>query len=274
MQELLRWYEKKGRDLPWRKTTDPYLITVSEFMLQQTQVSRVLPKFEVWRKRFPDWNSLAKAPRQEVLAYWSGLGYNSRAARLHTLAKVVVDSGFPDAEEELKKLPGIGPYTAGAIRAFAYDLPGNFVDVNVERVFFRLYFKKIVSTKKITEKLHDLQQKHSPRELANALMDLGSFFCTVKNPSCEECPLRKECQTRGELPQEKELREKKKQSSFKNSNRWWRGQILKLLTRGKSSKKELLAIDKNHEEAILKALEQLKKEELIEGEQLIQIKDV
>lgn len=262
MKELLEWYEQEGRDLPWRKTTDPYLITVSEFMLQQTQVPRVIPKFEAWSKRFPDWESLAQGSRQEVLSYWSGLGYNSRAARLHTLAKVVVDSGFPDSEEELQKLPGIGPYTAGAIRAFAYDKPGNFIDVNVKRILSRYYANEDVESVLIR-----LQKNYSPRRLANALMDLGSICST--RPQCNICPLFSNCKTRGKHPDEKTAR----QSSFKNSNRWWRGKILKKLTQGSCSKEQLLAIDNDHKEAILKAIEQLKKEELIEGENAFQIKD-
>lgn len=269
MDNLLEWYEQEGRDLPWRQTTDPYLITVSEFMLQQTQVSRVIPKFEAWRTQFPYWNSLASASRQEVLRLWSGLGYNSRAARLHTLAKVVVDSGFPESEEELQKLPGIGPYTAGAIRAFAYDEPGNFIDVNVKRILTRYYFTKnqTPSREQIENKLKELQKKHSPRQLANALMDLGSI-CSTK-PRCNDCPLFDECKTRGKHPEEKTV----KQASFKHSNRWWRGKILKRLTQGKSTKEELLAIDNNHKEAILAALEQLKKEGLVEGEKQLRIKD-
>jgi len=269
MKKLLDWYDQEGRDLPWRKTTDPYLITVSEFMLQQTQVPRVIPKFLAWHERFPDWKTLANASRQEVLSYWSGLGYNSRAARLHTLAKLVVDSGFPQSEEELQKLPGIGPYTAGAIRAFAYDEPGNFLDVNVKRILARYYFtkKQKPNLKLLEEKLLVLQKRYSPRKLANALMDLGSI-CSTK-PACAECPLFTDCKTRGKRPEETTT----KQATFKNSNRWWRGKILKALTQGARKKEELLTIDSYHKKAILAALEQLKKEELIEGTTTIRIKD-
>ncbi len=269
VKKLLDWYEKEGRDLPWRKTQNPYFIVVSEFMLQQTQVSRVIKKYESWIKRFPNWDLLAQASRQEVLFYWSGLGYNSRAARLHTLAKVVVETGLPDSEEELQKLPGIGPYTAGAICAFAYDKPGNFVDVNVERVIKRYYFpkNKLVSRKETEQKLELLQHKHSPRHLANALMDFGSI-CSA-NPHCDICPLFSECESKGRRPDEKII----KQSTFKNSNRWWRGKILKKLTEKSSTKQEIITIDDNYKNEILIALEQLKKEGLIEGEQHIRIKD-
>jgi A/G-specific adenine glycosylase len=271
MQKLIAWYRKHGRNLPWRKTTSPYKIVVSEIMLQQTQVDRVISKYEKWLRLFPTWKKLATASKVDVLKAWSGLGYNSRAIRLQLLAQVAGNK-FPQTEEELKKLPGIGPYTAGAVMAFAFDKPGNFMDVNVERVLKRYLYTKRQTPKDLVGDLYDLQEEHSPRELGNALMDLGSLFCTASRPKCDSCPLFDSCKSKGERPEEEKIRIKKRQSTFLHSNRWWRGQILKLLTNAPHTSQELFKqIPGNEEKTFQEALNQLKKEGLIVGEEKISI---
>jgi A/G-specific adenine glycosylase len=233
---LMTWYAKNGRhDLPWRKTRDPYRVLVSELMLQQTQVPRVAPKYEAFLAQFPTIDHLAKATRTDVLRAWQGLGYNGRAVRLHALAKLVAESGsrLPRTEEELRKLPGIGPYTAGAIMIFAYEKNAKSVDVNVERVLRRLFFspKERPERKALELLAHEMiAESGKPHDWQSALMDFGSAICTAKKPACERCPVREACKSKGVRPDE--IRDKPKQSKFEGSNRWWRGQILRLLLQG------------------------------------------
>jgi A/G-specific adenine glycosylase len=241
---LLEWYEGNGRhDLPWRRDQDPYHVLVSELMLQQTQVPRVIPKYEAFLQKFPDVHALAKAPRAEVLRAWQGLGYNSRALRLHALAQHISErkGDFPKERDALLALPGIGPYTAGAIRIFAFDEPDLSVDVNVRRVLTRVAYPTTVtpSKKEVDELALDLiARSEDPHAWHSALMDLGSTICTAKSPSCSVCPLLRECKSKGARPDE--IRSQPKQSKFHGSNRWWRGRVLRALLDGKSmSGKEL-----------------------------------
>jgi len=273
-RKLLTWYARHKRDLPWRTTTDPYAILISEVMLQQTQVERVVPKYEAWLKAFPHWEALARASRTDVLRAWSGLGYNRRAVRLHALAQLVVEEHggrLPTTEANLRKLPGIGPYTAGALMAFAHDKPGACIDVNVARVVKRYTFqpKQAVSKNEVEEALLNLYSKRV-RDFANALMDFGSTVCTATDPRCEECPLRAACQSKGERPEEAALRTKRRQSPFLHSNRWWRGQILKAVNRGVECEADELyrAIVAMHchrdKRAFKKALRELEEERLVD----------
>ena len=269
--ELLTWYKDNKRTLPWRKTTNPYYILVSETMLQQTQAERVIKKYLSWTTRYPTLQSLAKAPRQEVLAEWSGLGYNSRAARIHTLAKTLVSQSqeLPTNEEELKQLPGIGPYTAGAIMAFAHNKPGIFIDVNVSRVLSRTLFtrRQQVTKKKVAQELLRAQQDYPPRELGNALMDLGSTYCVAKNPRCTQCPLKSVCKTRGERKEEQQSRKKKQQTPFKNSRRWFRGAIIRELTKKNTitiiELRKKYVVKEEHEQLLTQAINNLITEEVI-----------
>ncbi len=279
MKELLSWYAKHGRDLPWRHTTDPYKILVSEIMLQQTQVDRVIPKYNAWLKEFPSWSALASGSRANVLKLWSGLGYNSRAIRLHALAQIVVqDFGgvLPTTEDELVRLPGIGPYTAGAIMVFAHNKPGKCVDVNIERIVKRFCFhknKKITHNEVIQEFL-GLFPVNNATALGNALMDFGSMICTASKPRCSECPLFTDCKSKGERPEEQEARVKKRQPKFEGSNRWWRGQILKAVNQGVNTRQDLLkAIDADDEQAFDAALAQLCAEGLLSGSRRISIRE-
>ena len=198
----MAWHALHGRhDLPWRGDHSPYAVLVSEFMLQQTTVSAVLPKFRAWMERFPDPATLAKATEGEVLSAWEGLGYYSRARRLHAAAKAVIDrhgGEIPDGEEELLALPGIGAYTAAAIRAFAHDLQAVALDTNIIRVLARWASITVPPTSPEGKMLlHEvgfaLLGNGEARATNTALMDLGSLVCTAREPSCDSCPLKPTC---------------------------------------------------------------------------------
>ena len=201
VRRLLRWYGRHGRgSLPWRTTRDPYRTVVSEFMLAQTQVERVVPKFEAFVGRFPDFSALAKASRADVLREWRGLGYNSRAVRLHRLAQAVVqrhDGVLPHDPRELRVLPGVGTYTAAAIRAFAFNLDDAPVDTNVRRIvnraLFGLEYPKPVAPRDLDERARSLVPHGRAHDWSSALMDLGAMLCTARAPKCLICPLRAEC---------------------------------------------------------------------------------
>ena len=196
-RKLLQWYRKYKRDLPWRKTRDPYAIWVSEIMLQQTQVATVIPFYRRFLHRFPDLQSLAKAEEEEVLAQWAGLGYYRRAKLLQRGAReVLVRHGgeLPDNVEALEALPGIGPYTAGAISSIAFQKPSPLVDGNVVRVLSRVFLrqghaKSPALQKEIWAYAKDLVDPNHPGDFNQALMELGATVCRVALPSCGRCPL-------------------------------------------------------------------------------------
>lgn len=178
-KEILSWYKQHQRDLPWRKTHDPYKILVSEIMLQQTQVSRVIPKYEEFLTAFPTVNDLAKAPDRKLLSVWSGLGYWRRARFLKEAANAVVkeyNGEFPRTPETLVKLPGIGPYTAGAVACFAFNNPDPFIDTNIRRVYLHFFFpnQKDISDKEILEIAKKAVWKKDPRAWHWALFDYGA----------------------------------------------------------------------------------------------------
>ena len=203
-RRLLRWWSRAARDLPWRRTRDPYRVLVSEVMLQQTQVSRVAEYYPRFLKRFPDLESLASAPARAVREEWEGLGYYARARNLHALAKGVVrrhDATLPDKPEELIKLPGIGPYTAGAVATFAYEKPVPAVDTNVSRVYRRVFFGSGERGVVPSRQVWDLARKLVPRDgkrawrFNQAVMELGALICVARKPKCPECPVRPVCRT-------------------------------------------------------------------------------
>jgi A/G-specific adenine glycosylase len=201
-QLLLDWYETAGRDLPWRRTRDPYAILLSEVMLQQTQVERVIPRYERWLERWPTLESLAAASPADVIVEWQGLGYNRRALALHRSATSVARHGWPS---DLTSLPGVGPYTAAAVRCFAFGDDVLPRDVNVERVERRT------------------GRAFSARA-AQALMDLGATTCLARVPRCPTCPLAAECPSAG-------IREApvRRQSPFEGSFRQRRAAALRLV---------------------------------------------
>jgi A/G-specific adenine glycosylase len=199
---LLAWFEANGRDLPWRRTRDPYAILVSEVMLQQTQVARVIPRYLRWLERWPTPETLAAASAGDVIREWQGLGYNRRALALHRAAHELAERGWPDDPTEL---PGVGPYTAAAVRNFAFAQRVLPVDTNVRRVQQRT------------------QHGFSP-ESAQALMDLGATVCLARVPRCDACPLASACPSRGAR-----FEPLRRQSRFEGSFRERRAALLTLV---------------------------------------------
>ncbi|MEY3458307.1 MAG: A/G-specific adenine glycosylase [Planctomycetota bacterium] len=201
---VLLWYDMRGRRLPWRETRDPYRIWLSEIMLQQTTVSAVVPYFQRFIERFPTVGVLAAAPLEEVLRCWEGLGYYSRARNLHRAAGLIVSEHggeFPRSVEGLTGLPGIGRYTAGAIAAFAWDLPAAILEANTERLYARLMcLEESVDTSAGRKRLWEYAESIVPGERAGefnqSLMDIGSGICIPKKPQCGECPLWDYCAAR------------------------------------------------------------------------------
>ncbi|HTX03034.1 MAG TPA: hypothetical protein VMD07_05085 [Candidatus Acidoferrales bacterium] len=199
--ELLAWYSAHGRAaLPWRTTRDAYRIVVSEFMLQQTQVERVVPSYTRFIDMYPSFETLAGASRADVVRSWKGLGYNMRAVRLHELAcAVVVRYGgkLPSGLEQLCALPGVGPYTAAAIRAFAFEIDEVAIDVNIRRVVHRIQFGLEHPPRANAKEIDDAARALLPRGRAHdwnsAMMDLGATICTARVPKCAHCPLRAAC---------------------------------------------------------------------------------
>jgi A/G-specific adenine glycosylase len=198
---LLTWYRRHGRDLPWRKTSDPYHILVSEIMLQQTQVDRVLPKYAEWLVKYPSLEALATAPEQEVTETWYPLGYNIRPKRLQTIARDSVaryGGQLPADEETLLSFKGIGAYTAGAIRSFAFRERAAILDTNVARVLFRVFVaggdpKSHAMKQHLWRVSETLVPVRHVFDFNQALMDFGAMVCVARNPRCLVCPMRKSC---------------------------------------------------------------------------------
>jgi len=209
---LLAWYTERGRDLPWRDTRDPYAILVSEMMLQQTQVERVIPRYVRWLDRWPTVDSLAAAPRADVIREWQGLGYNRRAVSLHRAAERIAASGWP---ADLTELPGVGRYTADAVARFALEEDVLPVDTNVRRVVER------------TQAVFGSASAH-------ALMDLGATICLARIPRCGACPLAAECPSRG-----LRFEPQRKQGPFEGSFRQRRAATLRLVAGGARPRTEL-----------------------------------
>jgi A/G-specific adenine glycosylase len=209
-QDLLAWYDSQKRDLPWRINRDPYRVWVSEIMLQQTRVETVKPYYQNFMEKFPTVEALADAPEEEVLKAWEGLGYYSRARNLQAAAREVREKYggvIPDTPEEISKLKGIGPYTAGAILSIAYEKPEPAVDGNVMRVFSRLLYMQDDIAKPATRiKVEHLVRQVIPHDRAGdfnqALMELGALICLPRNPQCLTCPVFDYCLARKEGVQE------------------------------------------------------------------------
>lgn len=246
------WEENRRHDLPWRKTTDPYKILVSEVMLQQTQVERVVPYYTIFLKRFPTARKLAEAPLSEVLTLWQGLGYNRRARMLHEAAKAVVgehQGRFPASALELEKLPGIGPYTAGAVAAFACNQDGIFIETNIRTVITHHFFADRDNVtdsevRLVLEKVHPVEQA---REWYAALMDYGAHL--------KRSGVRINARAKGYT----------KQSAFSGSPREARGAIVRRLAAGSATKQQLLhLLPTERREQLSEQLEKLLGEKLVE----------
>ena len=202
-RRLLTWYQARGRDLPWRRTRDPYRILVSEVMLQQTQVERVLGFYDKFLERYPTVEELASAPPRKVREAWDGLGYYARARNLHRTARQVLDKyggKFPRRYEEVHALPGVGRSTAGALLSFAFDMPTPILDTNVKRLLSRIFIRRPSRRTAQTERrLWRLSASLIPNgktwAFNQALMDFGALVCTAKNPRCHACCFTDMCQT-------------------------------------------------------------------------------
>jgi A/G-specific adenine glycosylase len=194
-RRLLAWYRTAARDLPWRRTRDPYRVLVSEFMLQQTQVARVLDYYDRFLDRYPSVTALARARPRAVREAWEGLGYYRRAANLHRLAKEVVrrHAGVvPGDPALLTSLPGVGPYTAGAVATFAYEKPVAAVDTNVLRVLGRVFGARAAKVPALAQRLQPTRGK-TAWKFNQALMELGALVCSARAPKCDQCPVNKLC---------------------------------------------------------------------------------
>jgi A/G-specific adenine glycosylase len=206
-RRLLTWYRANGRDLPWRRTDDPYHILVSEMMLQQTQVDRVLPKYHEWLARFPSLEALAGAPEADVTEAWRPLGYNIRPRRLQSIARESVSrygGQLPSDEATLLSFKGIGAYTAGAIRSFAFGQRAAILDTNVARVLFRIFVGRGDSkAHAMRRQLWAISEATLPRkhvfDFNQALMDFGATVCTARKPKCDPCPMRRICKSHGRV---------------------------------------------------------------------------
>lgn len=195
-RRLLAWYRKSARDLPWRRTRDPYAILVSEFMLQQTQVSRVLDYWPRFLRRYPTIERLARAQPAAVREAWDGLGYYRRAENLHRLARVVVremDGRLPVEPAELEKLPGVGHYTAGAVACFAFERPAATVDTNVARVVGRVFGVHGMTRLIALHRALQPRRGRTAYDFNQGVMELGALVCTARKPRCHACPVRNDC---------------------------------------------------------------------------------
>jgi A/G-specific adenine glycosylase len=229
---ILAWYAAVRRDLPWRRTSDPYRILVSEVMLQQTQVARVVPHYQAFLERFPSEAVLADAPAADVLRCWSGLGYNRRALGLQAACAVVAREGWPRSPEGLQRLPGVGPYTAAAVVSFAFDVQAAAVDTNVRRVIERLDRRRRRAPELAT-RAQALVPAGRAADWNQALMELGATVCTARAPGCDACPAAT-CRSRGRPAVAPAVRRAAaEQVRFEDSDRWVRGRIVAALVAGR-----------------------------------------
>ncbi len=246
-QRVLNFYKENGRSLPWRETQDPYAIMVSEIMLQQTQVDRVIPKYLAFLEKFPDIKSLADGNTADLLKLWSGLGYNNRALRLQKSCQTIMkiyDGKFPAHVDALLKLPGIGPYTARSILIFAFNENVATVDTNIRRIFIHEFsLDEKTNDKELFALAEEVLPYGQSGDWHNALMDYGSKILTSRKTG---------------------IKARTKQSKFKGSNRWYRGQILKRLVVGEELEISNLIKEWKKEESFLKKIiERMEKEGLI-----------
>lgn len=265
---ITQWFAKNKRELPWRATT-PWGVMVSEFMLQQTPVARVLPKWIEWMERWPTPAELAKATPAQVITAWGRLGYPRRALRLHESAKIIArdfENEVPDSEEVLRSLPGIGDYTAAAISAFAFGANTLVMDVNIRRVLVRVLDGKEHPTSSPTVRERESRLAILPRRNADnwaaATMELGALICTSKNPSCNDCPIISQCKWRKNgYPQSELVR---KSQDWHGTDRKCRGTIVQALRESESLTASAIKKLWPDESQVEKALETLLTDNLIE----------
>ncbi|MGA0993925.1 MAG: A/G-specific adenine glycosylase [Ilumatobacteraceae bacterium] len=236
VSELLAWGGPRLRDLPWRRTRDPWGVLVSEVMAQQTQVARIIPRWEAFMERFPTPESLAEAPLADLLRLWQGLGYPRRARALHEAARRIRDSGrFPSTVEQLMDLPGVGPYTARAVAAFAFDLDVGVLDTNVGRLLARLAGERLrpAAAQSMAD---DLVPKGDAWIWNQVVMDFGATVCTARSPRCDHCPVSGRCAWAGSTeradPAQGSAGVSGKQARFEGSDRQARGRLLAALVDG------------------------------------------
>ncbi|MEY2469713.1 MAG: A/G-specific adenine glycosylase [Actinomycetota bacterium] len=238
-RRLLAWAESDGRDLPWRHTRDAWAVLVSEVMLQQTQVARVVPVWTAFLERFPTPTACARAPLADVVTAWAGMGYNRRAVYLHRCATAIAlehDGQVPNDLDQLVKLPGIGPYTARAVLVFAFEKPVGVVDVNAARVHARLAGRAL-SNREVQRAADEATPRHAPWSWNQAVLDLGATVCTKRAPSCHGCPLTRDCGWRrvGNVEPDPVVGSAgipARQSRFDGSDRQGRGRLVDALRRG------------------------------------------
>lgn len=258
--ELLRWYKRHGRDLPWRKTKDPYRILVSEIMLQQTQVQRGLLYYDKWFIEFPDWATLAKASNAAVITAWAGLGYNRRALALRNIARQVIEQGEPKTRDEWLAFKGIGPYTSAALAVFTLGEKVLPVDTNIRRILGRYFLGKFYPQLDDDAAIVSIASKPLFRsskyqDVPQALFDLATMHCT-KVPDCSACPLRKKCKSApdflaGKVEPPKRMTKKSNENireGKKYPDRIYRGRILKAVRENGKLKQAAIGeiIDKNY----------------------------
>ena len=262
-KEITSWFKKNKRDLPWRKS-DAWGVLVSEFMLQQTPVNRVLPAYEAWMKRWPTAASLAKATPAEVITAWGRLGYPRRALRLHECAKEITNNfkgEIPESQAELRELPGIGEYTAAAITAFAFEKRSLVLDINIRRLFARLFDGVETPTQSATKveksRYEELIPKKDPHLWAAATMELGAVICTSQSPKCGICPVASVCTWRSlDYPKSDIV---KRRQSWHGTDRQCRGTIVQALRENevltKSQITQLWDVPSQLEKALLTLLD-------------------
>ena len=236
---LISWYEENARDLPWRRTRDPWRVLISEVMLQQIQVKRAVPFYEAFLARFPTARALAEAPLSEAIRAWGNLGRYRRVVSLHKTARILVeefDGEVPSDPEVLVKLPGVGPYTAGAVACFAFERDAHFVDTNARRVLHRLFFGPDVPEAAVSEgELMRLAEAMVPRgrgwQWGQAVIEFGALRCTARKPICESCPLRNLCAAQPTIRAKLATlpRAEKASRRYEGSNRYYRGRALAAL---------------------------------------------
>jgi A/G-specific adenine glycosylase len=253
---LVAWYDEHRRPLPWRTATDPYRVLVSELMLQQTRVERVIPFYETFLDRFPTIEALAEAPFVDVAGVWSGLGYNRRAKSLHRTARAIVADGWPDSVAGLEELPGVGPYTARAVASIAYGIRVPAVDTNLRRVLSRWHGEQLDGAALTAAAEGDIDVDAG--KWNQAMMDLGAALCRPRAPRCDVCPVHSWCAG------PEVYSPPRRQARFEGSLRQIRGAVVRHLVTGASSLEDLVRATGFDAEDLEDAVDSLIDDEFVE----------